>query len=59
MDAFSLNILGGDVVQRAVLEGVVNDIDGMRRVRCDQSQCGLISVDDAGNAGLLARRQGS
>ena len=34
-------------------------IGGMRRVRCDQCQFGMSSVDDAGNVDLFLRRQGS
>ena len=33
-------------------------IDGMRRVRCDQSQFGITSVDDAGNVGLARKVTG-
>ena len=36
----------------------LKEFDGMRRVRCDQCQFGLTSVDDAGNVGPARKATG-
>ena len=47
----------GDVVERTVLKKLLA-IDGMRRVRCDQCQFGMTSLDDAGNVGPARKATG-
>ena len=58
VDAFSSKVLGRR--RRGTKPCLKNllAMDGMRRVRCDQCQFGMTSVDDAGNVGPARKATG-